>query len=85
MNHEVARKRVVLAVGNHGRGDCTGDVAALLEDVVYLEAERSLVSTEERLREGGVPKHLVLFVSVGVARVGAPGNIALEAYIPGEV
>ena len=64
MYHEVATQCVVFGILCIARGYAAGDVAALFQDIVYLETERRLVPFQERFGSRGVPQHFVLFETV---------------------
>ena len=85
MYHEIAAQGVILrvldVVGCHG----ASDVASLLQHVIHLQAQRTLVALQERLRDGGVPQHLVLLIAFAITGVGAPGDVALQLDVPRQV
>lgn len=55
MKHKIAAEGVGLRIHDVVGGDATGDIAPLVQDVVHLETEGSLVVFQERFRDGGIP------------------------------
>lgn len=56
-----------------------------MQDIVYSEAQGSLVIFEERFRGGGIPEHFVLFETASVTGVGCPVDVAFEFEIPRQI
>ena len=85
MYHEICRQRVGGRVTNIVGGDRSADIAALLQDIVYLEADGAVLLTEELFLDGGVPQPFILRKTIGVTGIGAVVDVALDGDIPGEI
>ena len=67
MQHDGTGERVVLRVTDSRRRSAVRDVAALVQDVVHLQAEHAGIVLQERLRGARVPEPFALRITIGVA------------------
>lgn len=85
MEHEVGGQRIGCGVPNIVGRDASANVAALLQDIVYLETQGAVFLFEELFLQGSVPQPLLLLEAAGIARVGVVRYIALDRKIVGQV
>ena len=81
MEHKIATQRIVFRIGNAARCHSTGNITSLLQNVVYLKTQRSLVVLQERFGQRSIPQHLFLLKSFCISRIGRPINIAFHLKI----
>lgn len=81
VEHEVGSKGVGCGVADIVGRDTSTDVAALLQNIVYFEANGAVFLFEDLFLQGGIPQPFLLFKTTRIARIGVIGNIAFDGEI----
>lgn len=81
VKHEVGGKGVGRCIPNIVGRDTSTDVAALLQNIVYFEANGAVFLFEDLFLQGGIPQPFLLFKTTRIARIGVIGNIAFDGEI----
>ena len=85
MHHEITCERVRRCITNIVGCHTSVDVASLLQDIIYLETNGAVLLFKQRLLKRSVPEPFVLFITIGIARVGGVVDITFQGQIPWQI